>query len=621
MTQIDFYENRLQSRRGAYEQLLTESESVVDSCVQRKPGSVRSLHFADLVIDMLASQSMIPASDQMEGDEYLKDHFLEAAIGQSHVMVLASGLFKVPDGDGYALHLFTCDYDPTRGVKPFPVEKFQENFKLLTNFYRHSVNGKLLKEVSTEHPAYEYIRRISLHKDEIQSIRCWVITNKLYVRETGKGRGDVGGKEITGDLIDLNRILDLKNERLEIIEEFDGRNRLPTMKVGNDGQDYTCYLTTVTGRLLCELYSKHGTALVQTNVRSYLGENKVNKRVKETIAKEPENFLAYNNGLVMTASNVTVDAENRITRLENIQIINGGQTTANIYQAWLSARNARSEEAKARAGNIDRILVPVKLIVPNAGLDEKTKATLCERISEAANSQSAVKASDLSANHPFQIAFSNIAKALPTPDNTYWFYQRARGMYDAELEKRKGNRTAGADFQKIYPKTQLLEKTQLALSHLAWEGRCVDCAKGGEHAFSEFAMTHDEWTEEQLTQEMVREMIAKWILFCDLEKSAKRELKKKGYANVRVPVIYTIALFAQRFGARMHWDRVWSRQALSEGLMQALLAMVERVAVLQYQQMGNNMIAMWGRQQACGVKLKQAFTFEGLDFSNVYELS
>ena len=49
---------------------------------------------------------------------------------------------------------------------------------------------------------------------------------------------------------------------------------------------------------------------------------------------EPNNVFAYNNGLTVTASGIKSKEKNGqvlIEELENMQIVNGGQTTASIY--------------------------------------------------------------------------------------------------------------------------------------------------------------------------------------------------------------------------------------------------------------------------------------------------
>ena len=46
-------------------------------------------------------------------------------------------------------------------------------------------------------------------------------------------------------------------------------------------------------------------------------------------------FLAFNNGLAATADHIELDSTGRnIVKISNLQIVNGGQTTASIYHTW-----------------------------------------------------------------------------------------------------------------------------------------------------------------------------------------------------------------------------------------------------------------------------------------------
>jgi type I site-specific restriction endonuclease len=59
---------------------------------------------------------------------------------------------------------------------------------------------------------------------------------------------------------------------------------------------------------------------------------KINKGIRDTIRNEAEMFLAFNNGIAATADYVELDESGRnITKIRNLQIVNGGQTTASIY--------------------------------------------------------------------------------------------------------------------------------------------------------------------------------------------------------------------------------------------------------------------------------------------------
>ena len=66
----------------------------------------------------------------------------------------------------------------------------------------------------------------------------------------------------------------------------------------------------VPGDMVADLYGRHGSRLLEGNVRSYLSaRGKVNKGIRVTVTAEPAHFLAYNNGITATA--IGVDLEGR----------------------------------------------------------------------------------------------------------------------------------------------------------------------------------------------------------------------------------------------------------------------------------------------------------------------
>lgn len=103
------------------------------------------------------------------------------------------------------------------------------------------------------------------------------------------------------------------------------------------------YRRVVIGKVLvseiAELFNRHHDMLLQRNIRRYLGmhENRVNTAIHSTLvnADSRENFYFFNNGITVICKNFRHNAlqgENYQLRLENMQIINGGQTCKTIQQ-------------------------------------------------------------------------------------------------------------------------------------------------------------------------------------------------------------------------------------------------------------------------------------------------
>ena len=64
-------------------------------------------------------------------------------------------------------------------------------------------------------------------------------------------------------------------------------------------------MTIVPGTLLFKIYDEHGSALLQRNVRSFLqAKGKVNRGIRDSLKQQPGRFLAYNNGISLTADSV-----------------------------------------------------------------------------------------------------------------------------------------------------------------------------------------------------------------------------------------------------------------------------------------------------------------------------
>src|SRR5690606_12812258 len=146
------------------------------------------------------------------------------------------------------------------------------------------------------------------------------------------------------------------------------------------------YLSILPGKLLSDIYWEYGSRLLEGNVRAFLSAKwKVNKGIRNTIKKEPSKFFTYNNGIACTAKNLTFSDDGKsIIKIEDLQIINGGQTTASLTTAW-----------KVDKASLETIYVPMKLtIVKSDEYDE-----MIQNISKYANSQNKVTDADLFSNH------------------------------------------------------------------------------------------------------------------------------------------------------------------------------------------------------------------------------
>lgn len=86
-----------------------------------------------------------------------------------------------------------------------------------------------------------------------------------------------------------------------------------------------------------KLMQRHGDSLLEKNIRKFLGTNKnrVNQSIKETLLdnEKRNNFYFFNNGITMLSGKFSHNAlmnENWKLNIEDLQIINGGQTSKTI---------------------------------------------------------------------------------------------------------------------------------------------------------------------------------------------------------------------------------------------------------------------------------------------------
>ncbi|EDN9515152.1 TPA_asm: hypothetical protein GJA49_15160, partial [Listeria monocytogenes] len=121
------------------------------------------------------------------------------------------------------------------------------------------------------------------------------------------------------------------------------------------------------------------------NVRGYLGNTNYNKKILETLKKEPGKFFLFNNGITITADDINVKEvrlgkASRI-KLDRFQVVNGGQSLRTIYKY--------KDQKDSPIENLAKASVLVRFF--KTGQEEG----LINKVSEYTNSQNAISAIDL----------------------------------------------------------------------------------------------------------------------------------------------------------------------------------------------------------------------------------
>ena len=281
-------------------------------------------------------------------------------------------------------------------------EIVQERFCELNRFYNDARGEKIQRTANVQ--ATDEIYQIAqiIHNasrsGRINLLRLYIITDGVVDMSCVPEDEEGGNLRIEYNVWDMKRIYAQNNIRMgrdRIVIDFRnndcGGRMLPCIKVEDGNNEVDSYMAVICGNALANIYRMHRNTILNQNVRKFLQfRNKVNKGIRETLRKSPEMFFSYNNGISTTASSIDLVQENGnqyIAVLSGWQIVNGGQTTASI-----------AASVNDNAVDLSRVFVPVKVsVVRNIG-DERS---IVKTIAKTANSQTAVKESDLSANNPF----------------------------------------------------------------------------------------------------------------------------------------------------------------------------------------------------------------------------
>lgn len=150
----------------------------------------------------------------------------------------------------------------------------------------------------------------------------------------------------------------------------------------------------------------HGEKLLERNIRRYLGlhGNRVNEGIRNTLNSiQPSNFYFFNNGLTLVCNDFSYNAlqsSDYQIRVENLQIVNGGQTCMTIFKT-LEEMQAGGQALPSDASVLVRIY---KL--------PKDNEDIVLQITHATNSQNPVDLKDLRSNDEKQQQLDASIQAL-----------------------------------------------------------------------------------------------------------------------------------------------------------------------------------------------------------------
>jgi len=510
-----------------------------------------------------------------------------------------------------SLHLFVAMHD---GRAQFPdsitlTEARDQGFNRLLGLFEQAREGWLTANIEESRPLWALARQIQTAPLPA-ALRLHVVTDRpvserLREISPAETREKVRVTFQIWDLTRLKRIHDAQNVRDDLIVDFSNLpgGGLPVLPAALGSDKYEGYLAVIPGEVLADLYIRHGSRLLEGNVRTFLGRSKkVNKGILSTATTEPGKFFAFNNGIAATAAEVTtIRSPEGLLMLQtatDLQIVNGAQTTAVLAAA-----------ARDKTLLHETAFVPMKLsvVAPAVSVD------LIPEISRYANSQNGVRPSDFFANHQFHRRMEEASRRILAPGKvgsqiqTHWYYERARGQHlndQAVMTAPKRNQ-----FLLINPRNQLITKTDLAKVECCFNLEPDVACKGAEKAFTAFAdRITKEWVEESKRavygDDWFKAAVGRVILFRSTEAIVSRAPWYEGGYRAQI-VAYTCARLAwlaleQPESGGLDYLGVWNQQAAGDELERQIEQIGETMAgILRAPPLAGQNIGEWAKQQAC----------------------
>jgi len=565
-------------------EFLSETQAAVRS--QMRDGALyEELVFSSIVMEHMSEIGMT--------FEPVECHF-EGKVGNANLRLSGYSLSEESD----QLDLFVSLYANVDVPTPVPDADTQKAVEQCLRFLQLCAEGKMAPKLDPSSDVRSLAETLQAIYDDLEQIRVYVITDRVAKSKSFKTR-DIGGKAVRLEVMDIERLHRHWSEgkpRDELIVDFVEVSGvpLPCVFVPGENDDYDYALTAIPAEALRLLYEKFGARLLEANVRSFLSVKGkgVNAGIQNTLRSAPERFMAYNNGIVIVADEMRLgksdEGASGIAWLKGLQIVNGGQTTASIYFT------------KKKYPDIDlsRVRVPAKIIVMRAQDSAKEEALVSD-ISRFANSQNAVRQSDLSANKPFHVEIEKLSRSVYCPDGVgQWFYERAAGSYNTLLVREGTTPSKLKALKDAIPTARRVTKTDLAKYITAWDRKPDIVSLGSQKNFDKFmaGLTPLDGMEAPLpTVADFKAMIAKTKIYRDAQKLL-RPMFTAFQANVTA---YTVSLLAQQLGDRIDLDRIWAKQAVSPELLAQIAVWAKEVNDVLHSSSGGKMVSEWAKRPEC----------------------
>ena len=466
--------------------------------------------------------------------------------------------------------------------------------KRVTRFFENVGNEAFIESLEVTDPGQVAASEVGLYLESALKFRVVIFTDQVLSSRVKKLSIDnILGRDTSIEIWDLERLKGLESSGSEYeeftvdVKELGGGIRALPANISEYG--VSTYLGVMPAKLLSAIYDEYGQRLLESNVRTFLDfRASTNRGMRKSLVTDPEHFFAYNNGLTVTATAIETAEDNGqllITSLDNMQIVNGGQTTAAIYFSPREKGGIKGTDKTYNYSDIDldKVYVQMKLTVIE---DKDASDVMKANIATFANSQNSIQQSDLVSNHPFHLNIETRSRKQLMPAgmnglSTKWFYERARGQYSTQL------RAFGAGqrrrFEAEYPKKQVFNKTDMAKYENTWRMKPYLVKKGaqanlkalGADIIGEFVKD-----ENAFGPAFYNDLVSKMILFRMADSAILQADWYKEERGLKAEIVtYSIALLRHALLKQqkdIDLSSIYRRQSVPEALLGTIVSLANK---------------------------------------------
>lgn len=239
------------------------------------------------------------------------------------------------DGE-FTISLFQAKYKKNLdGNASFP----ESGISALVNAIRYIFDPAAVLQQINERLQIKVEEARSLIRDGyIPQVRAFACNNgqkwNQAVGEIIKQAQTTFGDQVTWEHVNHDRLVTI----LQAAKPVNDSLQLTGKTIVEDMDFSRVLIGRISVQEIAALINRHGERLLERNIRRYLGlqGNRVNEAIRDTLlGPERGNFYFYNNGITLTcdkfAYNALQSGDHQV-RVENLQIINGGQTCMTIFK-------------------------------------------------------------------------------------------------------------------------------------------------------------------------------------------------------------------------------------------------------------------------------------------------